>query len=75
MKELRATSPRRYGFFPALSMDVFARHVRYLARHHQSVDLAQLLRRLRNQEPIPRNAVVLTFDGYRDNFDLALVIP
>jgi peptidoglycan/xylan/chitin deacetylase (PgdA/CDA1 family) len=66
---------RQDPFFPALPMEVFCRQVKYLARHYQIVDLAQLLRRLRNQEPIPRNAVALTFDdGYRDNFDLAFPI-
>jgi peptidoglycan/xylan/chitin deacetylase (PgdA/CDA1 family) len=62
-------------FFPALPVEVFARQVKYLASHYQVLDLAELVRCIRNQDPIPRNAVALTFDdGYRDNFELAFPI-
>src|SRR5262249_2149348 len=62
-------------FFPGIPVDVFAQHVGFLARHYQIVDLAELLQRLDNGQPVPKNAVVLTFDdGYRDNYELAFPI-
>jgi peptidoglycan/xylan/chitin deacetylase (PgdA/CDA1 family) len=62
-------------FFPALPVDIFARQVSYLSKYYQLVDLSQLLKWMQNGNPIPPNAVVLTFDdGYRDNYDLAFPV-
>jgi len=62
-------------FFPGLSAEVFAQHVRFLSENYCLVDLGHLVRDLRSGQPIPSNAVALTFDdGYRDNFDLAFPI-
>lgn len=62
-------------FFPGVSVDTFARQVHFLAKHYRVVDLAELLQHLDNGHPIPKDAVVLTFDdGYRDNYELAFPI-
>jgi peptidoglycan/xylan/chitin deacetylase (PgdA/CDA1 family) len=62
-------------FFPGLPVQVFGEQVAYLVKHYCLVNLAELIRRIKNNEPIPRNAVALTFDdGYRDNYDLAFPI-
>ncbi|MBZ5495994.1 MAG: polysaccharide deacetylase family protein [Acidobacteriia bacterium] len=62
-------------FFPGLPITVFEQQIRYLTRYHRVVELGQLLRDIERGEPIPRNAVALTFDdGYRDNYELAFPI-
>lgn len=55
--------------------DEFDWQVRYLARHHQVITCHDLAAMIDAGQPIPRNAVMITFDdGYRDNHDIALPI-
>lgn len=55
--------------------DEFDWQVRYLARHHEVITCHDLAALLDAGDPIPRNAVMITFDdGYRDNHDIALPI-
>lgn len=62
-------------FYSALPVTVFENQIRYLARQFQLVDLGELLRKLVNGSPIPKDAVSITFDdGYRDNFELAFPV-
>ena len=47
----------------------FRRDLRYLRRHYECVSLAELCRRLRDEKPLRRRLVAVTFDdGYRDNY-------
>ncbi len=53
----------------------FARHMRYLRRHHPVVTLAAAQRHLDGDGALPDNAVVVTFDdGFRNNYTDALPI-
>jgi peptidoglycan/xylan/chitin deacetylase (PgdA/CDA1 family) len=62
------------AFFPAISTEVFDRHMRYLARHYRVVSMADLSRHLENGDS-PETVVGLTFDdGYRDNYECAFPI-
>jgi len=66
---------RQDPFFPGLLIGAFEQQVEYLARYHQVVELGQLLRSVEAGDPIPPNAVSLTFDdGYRDNYELVFPI-
>lgn len=53
----------------------FEAHVQYLARHYAFLPLPEATRRLAAGEPLPANAVAITFDdGYADNLEAARVL-
>jgi len=55
--------------------DVFARQMQYLANHYQPVRLLDVLEAVESGRPLPRRAVLVTFDdGYRDFLEVALPI-
>lgn len=55
--------------------DEFDWQVGYLAKHHEVITCHDLAAMIDDGRPIPRNAVLITFDdGYRDNHDVALPI-
>ncbi len=55
--------------------DDFDWQVGYMARHYQPLTPGQLGALLDAGKPVPRNALLITFDdGYRDNHDIALPI-
>jgi peptidoglycan/xylan/chitin deacetylase (PgdA/CDA1 family) len=50
----------------------FDAHVRYLAAHYAVLPMPEVVDRLRQRKPLPRNCVVITFDdGYADNLEAA----
>ncbi len=50
----------------------FERHVAYLASNYEVLPLPEIVARLRENRPLPSNAVALTFDdGYADNLAAA----
>jgi peptidoglycan/xylan/chitin deacetylase (PgdA/CDA1 family) len=52
--------------------EAFERHARYLAAHYAVLPLPEVVARLRERRPLPRNAVAITFDdGYADNLEAA----
>ena len=58
-----------------MAPEVFERQIAFLARHYGCISMDQLLEALSAGRPLPRNAVVVTFDdGYRDNYDVAFPI-
>ncbi len=65
----------RKDFFSAVSPKNFERQMAYLAAHEYSIiSLTELVRRLKDCEPLG-GAVVLTFDdGYKDNYKIAFPI-
>lgn len=55
-------------------VELFERHVRYLARHYTFLRLEELVHALETNDwsRVPRNAVVITFDdGHKSNVELA----
>jgi len=55
--------------------ETLEKHFRYLNRNCNVVSLEQLIELLQNQSPIPKNTVVITFDGgWIDNYTNALPI-
>lgn len=51
-----------------ISPDSFEQHVAYLTREYTVLRLEDAARRIAARQPLPRNAVVITFDdGYADN--------
>lgn len=51
---------------------LFRKQIRHLRRHFRIVSLAEVIDRLENDQPIPSNWAVLTFDdGYRNNLSCA----
>jgi peptidoglycan/xylan/chitin deacetylase (PgdA/CDA1 family) len=62
-------------FFPGVPQEVFREQLAFLSHHYTVMDLGELVRKMRNHDPIPENAVALTFDdGYRDNYELAFPV-
>ena len=56
-----------------LEVDLFERHLAWLATHYNVIPLSDLIARLRSDDPIEDDVVSITFDdGYRDNFEIAL---
>ncbi|MGH9469857.1 MAG: polysaccharide deacetylase family protein [Terriglobia bacterium] len=59
----------------ALSTALFSQQMEVVARRFTPLSLDDLLRRLAWGEPLPRKAVVVTFDdGYADNCEIALPV-
>lgn len=59
----------------AVTPELFARQMSFLAAHYRVVALAELVQCLVERRPFPERAVAITFDdGYRDNFLHALPI-
>lgn len=52
--------------------EAFDRHVEYLAGNYSVLGLPDIVSRLRDGRPLPRNTVAITFDdGYADNLEAA----
>jgi CelD/BcsL family acetyltransferase involved in cellulose biosynthesis/peptidoglycan/xylan/chitin deacetylase (PgdA/CDA1 family) len=63
----------RDPFFPSTPVDVFERHMRFIARHYKVVPLAHLLEHLESSST--ETVLAVTFDdGYQDNCTNALPI-
>lgn len=59
-------------YFPGFPVDFFESQLNFLHRHYQIFPLPELVGRLSHHDPIPSNALALSFDdGYRDNYTLA----
>jgi peptidoglycan/xylan/chitin deacetylase (PgdA/CDA1 family)/CelD/BcsL family acetyltransferase involved in cellulose biosynthesis len=60
-------------FLPAVSTELFEQQIRYMARHHKTVSLQELMNRLEQGEP--EAMLAITFDdGYQDNYRNAFPI-
>ena len=71
----RVGSPdNNHGLF--VTPENFHRQMEFLKAHRMEViPLAELIRKMKAQEPIPMNSVVITFDdGYLDNFKNAFPV-
>ena len=70
--------PEGYSYAdPAICItpDCFERHVAYLAREYRVLRMEDAAGRIAAGEPLPRNAVVITFDdGYADNLAAARIL-
>jgi peptidoglycan/xylan/chitin deacetylase (PgdA/CDA1 family) len=56
----------------SITPTAFDEHIRYLARNYSVLRLEDVVSRLRDGRPLPRNAVAITFDdGYADNLEAA----
>ncbi len=67
------------NFYTSLGISVseseFEQHVRYFAKRYRILSLDEVIDALRARKPLPRNAVVFTFDdGYADNFVAAQIL-
>lgn len=52
-----------------ITRSMFERQMEYLSKHRNLLDLEELARLIKNNQPIPRKAVVITFDdGWIDNY-------
>ncbi len=55
-----------------ISPGAFEAHVRFLADNYSTLPMAEIVDRLRDGRPLPRNTVAVTFDdGYADNLPAA----
>jgi peptidoglycan/xylan/chitin deacetylase (PgdA/CDA1 family) len=53
----------------------FEKHVRYFAKRYRVLSLDEVIDTIRDEKPLPANAVVFTFDdGYADNFFAAEIL-
>lgn len=51
----------------SISPDGFTQHMEYLAQYHQVVSLETMITAIQNNQPLPANAVAITFDdGYQN---------
>src|SRR5688500_11670966 len=58
-----------------ISPGAFEQHAAYLAAEYTVLPLPEIVDRLRNRRPLPRNCVAITFDdGYADNLEAARVL-
>ena len=56
----------------SVTPETFREHMTYLNTHFQVIDLRDALSKLKNNEPLPKKAVAITFDdGYRNILDNA----
>lgn len=67
------------NFYTSLGISVseeeFERHVRYFAKRYRILSLDEVVQAFKARQPLPRNAVVFTFDdGYADNFLAAKIL-
>lgn len=67
------------NFYTSLGISVseeeFERHVRYFAKRYRILSLDEVIDAFVARRPLPRNAVVFTFDdGYADNFIAARIL-
>lgn len=70
-------APDNFYTSPSISVSVreFERHVRYFARKYRVVSLDEIVDAVLAQRPLPKNAVVFTFDdGYADNLVAAKIL-
>lgn len=59
----------------ALSPDQFDRHVRYFSRNYKILSLDYMMDCLQQNEKLPANGIIFTFDdGYADNFLAAQIL-
>lgn len=59
----------------ALSPAEFEKQVQYLAARYKIISLDEVISSLRNQQKLPNNSLVFTFDdGYADNFEAARIL-
>ncbi|MCU0611720.1 MAG: polysaccharide deacetylase family protein [Candidatus Eisenbacteria bacterium] len=57
------------GYLAGLSPAHLEGQITYLKKHYRFISLSELVACLREQRPVPRMSVVLTFDdGFRDNY-------
>lgn len=74
----RIADPDRPGFYGlrdnvSATPQGFSEQLDYLNREYNVVGLNDLVELIQNGRPLPKNAVLITFDdGYRDNFTAAL---
>ena len=70
---VRPLSRSRYPGIKGLEVSAFKEQLEYLARHYTPVTMQTVVAAVRGETPLPRNAVLLTFDdGYRDHHDFVL---
>jgi len=68
---VRDLAESRYPKLSALDVAKFDGQLDYLTAHYEICGLAQIREAMRGQEPLPRNACVLTFDdGFLDHFNV-----
>ncbi len=66
---------RHAGFDRGVSLDHFARQMRFVCREMTPLAMTDLIEKLKNGMPLPPRAVAVTFDdGYRDTYDLAFPV-
>jgi peptidoglycan/xylan/chitin deacetylase (PgdA/CDA1 family) len=72
---VRDLTRSRYPRIKGLDLRLFREQLQYLRRHYVPIAMEQLLAACSGGEPLPRNAVLLTFDdGYADHFQYVLPI-
>lgn len=72
VRELRRS---RYPSLKGLDLARFREQLRWAVRHHEVVRMEQVLAALAGVEPLPKNALLLTFDdGYSDHYAYAFPI-
>jgi peptidoglycan/xylan/chitin deacetylase (PgdA/CDA1 family) len=58
-----------------VSPEAFDAHAQYLAANYAVLPLPEIVARLRDNRPLPRNAAAITFDdGYADNLEAARIL-
>ena len=58
-----------------VSVNMFNQQMRYLSKNYNVISLDHLVDSLKNNSPLPKKGVVITFDdGWRDNYSFALPI-
>lgn len=72
----RIEPERNSYFFPySITVSDFENQLNYLVKHYSILSLNELVDHIYEQTPLPKKAVVLTFDdGYKDNYTYAYPI-